>query len=162
VSAQPHPDSLKLLAFDAEDLGVLSAHMQDAVAQIGDMAFVARDRRFAMIANRFDWAAAEAAHEGADGALLRHRTALRFERVLAAQVTGIDLADKRRTLSILALQFTATTAPAGHITIICAGNAAIRLEVECLEAELKDLGAVWAAKARPSHDPTAPDGPKRE
>ena len=71
--------------------------------------------------------------------------------MLAARVSGIDLADKRRTLNILAMQFTETSAPAGTVTIICAGGAAIRLDVECLEVELKDLGAIWSAKSKPDH-----------
>jgi Protein of unknown function (DUF2948) len=147
-------DPLKLIALDGEDLAVLSAHMQDAVLLVGDMTFLPRERRFAAIANRFDWteAATAEADSAKPGPMLRHRAALRFERVLAAKVTGIDLKDQRQTLNILALQFAETSAPAGTVTIVCAGNAAIRLEVECLEAELKDLGAVWAAKNMPTHD----------
>ncbi len=128
------------------------------------LAYLPKDRRFAAIANRFDWtAAARAEIAGDDKAQARrHRTALRFERVLAAKVTGIDLKDKRRTLSILALQFEETSAPAGAVTIVCAAGAAVRLEVECLEVELKDLGAVWAAKAKPHHDdePSTPEKPE--
>ncbi|MEQ1615759.1 MAG: DUF2948 family protein [Hyphomicrobiaceae bacterium] len=132
--------------------------MQDAVLLIADMAFLPKESRFAAITNRFDWdAAAKAETEGkTDSKLLRHRAALRFERVLSAKVSGIDLKDKRRALSILALQFEETGAPAGTVTIICAGNAAIRLEVECLEVELKDLGAMWAARAKPTHDEVPP------
>jgi Protein of unknown function (DUF2948) len=157
-------DPLKLIALDAEDLAILSAHMQDAVLHVGDMTYLPRERRFAAIANRFDWAAAARAEMSGAGAnsLLRHRAALRFERVLAAKVTGIDLQDQRQTLNILALQFAETSAPAGTVTIVCAGGAAIRLEVECLEAELKDLGAVWAAKAMPSHDDKPPTNGKAQ
>jgi hypothetical protein len=157
-------ETLKLIALDAEDLAILSAHMQDAILHVGDMAFLPKEQRFAAIANRFDWdAAARADVKGDAGAQpLRHRTALRFERVRTARVSGIDLKDKRRTLSILALQFAETSTPAGIITIICAGDAAIRLEVECLEAELNDLGAVWAAKTRPAHDVPTEKTPKSE
>jgi Protein of unknown function (DUF2948) len=149
--------SLKLIALDREDLGVLSVHMQDAVLQVGDMAFLPHERRFAVIANRFDWttAVAGAPSDTTDRPYMRHRTALRFERVLAARVSGIDLKDKRQTLNVLALQFTEGAAPAGQVTIICAGGAAIRLDVECLEAELKDLGAVWSAKMMPHHNDAA-------
>lgn len=156
-SSPPVSETLKLIALDAEDLAVLSAHMQDAVLLVGDMAFLPRERRFAAIANRFDWEAATRAEaRGEAGAQLRRlRAALRFERVLSAKVSGIDLKNKRHTLSILALQFTETNAPAGIVTIVCAGGGAIRLEVECLEAELKDLGAIWAAKAKPTHGETS-------
>ncbi len=147
------PETLKLIALDADDLGVVSAHMQDAILQVGDMAYVPGERRFVAIANRFDWSsAAKATSNNVEPSqYLRHRTALRFERVMSAKVTGINLKNKRQTINILALQFDETTAPAGVVTLICAGGAAVRLEVECLEIELKDLGAVWAAKAMPQH-----------
>ncbi len=157
-------ETLKLIALDSEDLSILSAHMQDAVLQVADMAYLPAERRFAAITNRFDWGAAARAEAGAGGdkQYLRHRAALRFERVLGAQVSGIDLNDKRRTLCILALQFAETSPPAGNVTIICAGGAAIRLEVECLEVELKDLGAAWAAKAKPAHGDAAAPNSKPE
>ena len=139
--------NLKLIALDAEDLSILSAHMQDAVMKVGDMAYLPQEKRFAFIANRFDWTMADTSETP-----LRYRAALRFERVLSAKVTGIDLKDKRQTLNMLTLQFEETSAPAGIVTIICAGGAAVRLEVECMEAELKDLGAAWAAKGVPCHD----------
>lgn len=155
-------DTLKLIALDAEDLAIVSAHMQDAVLQVADMTFLPRERRFAAIANRFDWqdAAVRDGAGGHAGDYKRHRTAVRFERVLAAQVTGIDLKDKRRTLNILAIQFEPSAEPGGRVTIVCAGGAAVRLEVECIEAELKDLGAVWSAKAKPDHAEAAPAKPQ--
>lgn len=145
-------DPLKLQALDAEDLSVLSAHMQDAVCQVGDMAYLAGERRFALIANRFDWSAAvKSPNLAQDGTFYRHRTALRFERVTSARISGLDLKDKQRTLSLLALQFEETGAPGGQITLVFAGDAAVRLDVECIEGELKDLGAAWSAKAKPRH-----------
>ena len=48
-------EPLKLIALDSEDLAVVSAHMQDAVLTVGDMAFLPQQRRFAALANRFDW-----------------------------------------------------------------------------------------------------------
>lgn len=148
-------DPLKLLALDAEDLGVLSAHMQDAVCQVGDMAYLAGECRFALLANRFDWSAAvKDPEKAAESVFYRHRTALRFERVTAAKISGLDLKDKRRTLSLLALQFEETGAPAGRITLVFAGDAAVRLDVECIEGELKDLGAAWSAKGKPRHPET--------
>jgi hypothetical protein len=138
---------LKLIALDAEDLSVLSANLQDAVLRIGDVAYLPREKRFAAIANRFDWLRA------GDGksTYARRRTAVRFERVLSAQVQGLDLADKSAVLALLAISFEATTAPEGHVTLHFADGAATRLHVECVEAELKDLGPVWQAKSKPHH-----------
>ena len=82
---------------------------------------------------------------------VRRRSGLRFERVLGAQLTGIDLSRRDRVLSLLAISFVAGAEPSGTVTLSFSGDAAIRLEVECIEAELKDLGAAWSAKRRPEH-----------
>lgn len=149
------PD-LKLIALDAEDLGVISAHLQDAVVRVGDMAFLPGAKRFAAIANRFDWAKALAGGTvtPAPGDLERRRTGLRFERVLAAKVNGFNLKDKSAALALLAVTFTPRDAKElvdGDVTLTFSGGAAIRLQVECLEVEMKDLGAAWSAKRAPAH-----------
>jgi hypothetical protein len=89
---------------------------------------------------------------GGKASPIRRQTALRFERILKAQVSGIDLRTKGHVLSLLAIQFTPTAQPAGIVTLTFSGQAAIRLEVECIEAELKDLGPAWEASRAPSHD----------
>jgi hypothetical protein len=143
---------LKLIALDSEDLAVLSTHMQDAVLRVGDMAFLKGEQRFAAIANRFDWDEVCQA-KGKDCAMQRRRTGLRFERVTAAQLQGIDRADANRVLSLLAIAFEPTDEPRGFITLHFSGGAAVRLDVECIEGELKDLGAAWATRAMPIHGP---------
>ncbi len=139
---------LKLIALDSEDLGVLSAHLQDAVVRAGDLAYLPGERRFAMIVNRFDWKGAQARR---DGSFARLRSGLRFEKVLSAKVTGLDLKNKSRVLSLLAVTFEVTEDPSGVISLVFSGDAAIRLEVECIEAEMRDLGAQWATQNRPGH-----------
>lgn len=150
---------LKLIALDDEDLAVLSAHLQDAVVRTGDMAYLARDKRFAAVVNRFDWIAAVAAKSGKD--LVRRRTGLRFERVLGARLQGIDLKRPDTVLSLLSVTVhrDAPDDPAGRIRLDFSGGAAILLDVECVEAELQDLGAAWRAKRRPDHKPGEPDEP---
>lgn len=145
------PD-LKLIALDTEDLNVLSAHLQDAVLRVADMAYLPKERRFAVILNRFDWQTA--ATQQPNTGLQRRSAGLRFERVLGAKVNGINLSDKTASLALLAVTFTPSGGPeevAGDVTLTFSGGAAIRLSVECVEAELKDLGAVWAAKRAPRH-----------
>lgn len=143
---------LKLIALDAEDLSVLSAHLQDAVLQVGDLAYQPQDKRFAAIANRFDWVdAMNGGGASPDSGYTRRRAALRFERVLEAKLQGIDLKNKSAVLSLLALSFEPGEAPAGDVTLHFADGAAIRLSVECIEAEIRDLGPVWRATSMPSH-----------
>lgn len=145
---------LKLIALDEEDLAVISAHLQDAVLRVADIAYLKRERRFAVLANRFDWSDASqngnAARRRRDEHV-RRRCGLRFERVLGAQLTGFDPKAKDAVLNLLAIGFEPSDPPAGHVLLVFSGGAAIRLNVECIEAELKDLTAAWRTRAKPSH-----------
>lgn len=148
---------LKLISLDAEDLAVLSAHLQDAVIRVSDMAYLPAEMRFATIANRYDWSDSLAT---SGRRRMRRRCGLRFERVQSAKVTGFNPADADAVLSLLAVEFAPTTLPGGHITLMFSGGAAIRLEVECVEAELRDLGAAWSARRQPHHDDSTSDEPR--
>jgi hypothetical protein len=138
---------LKLIALDPDDLRVLSCHLQDAVLRVGDMAYLKGEQRFAAIVNRFDWEQAAAG----EGPYERKRSGLRFERVKSAQVAGIDLKRKDTVLALLAVTFEPADAPSGELTLSFAGGGAIRLAVEYIEAELRDLGAAWRAQRMPEH-----------
>jgi hypothetical protein len=147
---------LKLIALDSDDLAVVSAHLQDAVISVGELVYLKAERRFAAIANRFDWSEALAGRRSRLKPFTRRRSGLRFEKVLGAQLANIDLGDKKQMLNVLAIRFEPTVDPEGHVIISCAGGAAIRLHVECLEVELKDLGAAWATKSKPEHPDDEP------
>ncbi len=145
---------LKLIALDADDLAVISAHLQDAVLKVGDVAYLPRQRRFAAVGNRFDWADALKVGKARSQEYVRRQMALRFERVLDAKIQGIDLQKKGEVLSLLAISFEpggTPEGPDGHVTLHFADGGAIRLTVECIEGELKDLGPVWRAKSMPQH-----------
>jgi Protein of unknown function (DUF2948) len=147
---------LKLIALDAEDLQVMSAHLQDAVVRVADMTFLKAERRFAAVANRFDWGSVKDGPKDTSEAI-RRRTGLRFERVQTAQVSNLNLTSKDTVLSLLAISFAASAEPDGIVTLHFSGGAAIRLTVDCIEAEMKDLGAAWATNKIPTHgdDPGA-------
>jgi hypothetical protein len=142
---------LKLIAFDAEDLAVISANLQDAVLKVGDLAYLPSERRFAAIGNRFDWADAMKDDKGGPQTFVRRRTALRFDRVLGAKLNAVDPANQGAVLSLLAISFEPAELPGGYVTLHFADGAAIRLHVECIEAEMRDLGPVWLAKSMPDH-----------
>ena len=148
------PD-LKLIAMDADDLSIISAHLQDAVLKVSDVAYLPREKRFAALINRFDWVGALKDGKNGTDDLARRQSALRFERVLSAQVNGIDLNSKGTVLSLLAIGFEPDEEPEGDIILLFAGGGAIKLRVECIEAEMRDLGPVWQAAGKPQH----PDDP---
>jgi len=137
---------LKLLALDEEDLAVVSAHLQDAVVKVADMGFLPRAQRFALLLNRFDWDAQAVANEK-----VRRRAGLHFERVRDAKCRSLDAAQRDGVLNLLAVTFLPTDAPSGYILLTFSGGAEVRLEVECIEAGLKDLGPAWGCAHAPRH-----------
>jgi hypothetical protein len=145
-------DDLKLVALDRDDIEVVSAHVQDALVKVGDIFWQPHEHRFMMALNRFDWMSALDKAEPPDAADYRRcRTALRFERVNACKCRNLDQSDKNALLNLLAVEFAENDAPAGVVSLIFSGGGVIRLEVECLEAELADLGEVSVAALCPDH-----------
>lgn len=143
-------DRLRLIALDAEDLAVLSAHIQDAVLKVGQMRWMPGERRFVLGLNRFAW---EAMPEGRRPRqdYQRRRAALHFERVEAVRSTGLDRSAVDTVLELLAIRFELLEAPSGEVVLDFAGGATLRLSVECLEAQLADLGPAWSTPHAPRH-----------
>lgn len=137
---------LKLIALDAEDLAVLSAHLQDAVLKPADVVWLAREKRLVLVCNRFDWAAKEAF-----GARQRRRTGLRFDRVVKVSAKAMPKSSDS-VFNLLAISFQATDEPAGIVELAFSASAGLRLHVECIEAALDDLGPMWATKNEPRHE----------
>ncbi len=143
--------ALKLLALDEEDLAVISVQLQDAIMRVQEMAYLPRQQRFAAVLNRFDWLDAEMG-EGRRGRYQRRQSALRFDRVLEAKIHKINDRHQDGIYELLTVQFQPTDPPGGEVLLVFAGDAAIRLKVECIEAELRDLSAAWRARSKPGHD----------
>ncbi len=144
TTAEP-ANLLRLFALDKEDLAIVSANLQDARIGIADLAYLPTEKRFALACKRFDWVKAAA------GGCERCATGLHFERVLGVSRSGFDQGDTERVLNLLSIHFEPTDAPAGHITLTFSGHAAVRLHVECIEAQLRDLGTRWPCDQQPTH-----------
>jgi hypothetical protein len=140
-------DLLKLVALDAEDLAVVSAHLQDALLRVGDILYLPSERRFVVQTRRFDWETPDTPQ--------RRLTCLHFEQVTGVRVRGIEQGNKDAVLNLLAISFVERDAPSGTATLIFAEGGAIQVDVECIEMQMKDLGPVWAAESCPSHDEVA-------
>jgi len=136
---------LRLVALDQEDLAVISTHLQDAIVRVGDLALLPHERRFALVARRFDWECSN------DEPPRRRLTGLHFERVLHCRTRGIDRNNLDAALNLLAITFAETNSPSGTVTLLFSEGGAIQLDVECIETQMKDLGPVWEAEGRPTH-----------
>jgi hypothetical protein len=128
---------LKLIALDADDLAVISAHVQDARVQTSDIIWRQGEKRLVAGINRPDW---EQTLSG-EAAPRRLVAALRFDRVLSCKSRNIDLAAPETALELLGIEFHPAEAPGGSVVLLFSHGGALRLDVECLECELADLGA---------------------
>jgi hypothetical protein len=146
-------EPVKFVALDRDDLEVVSTHLQDALVKVADIMWRPQEKRLIVSLSRFDWLSAEATRPE----LRRCHSALRFERVNSCKCRSVNPAGKDAVLNLLAVEFAETDPPAGTVTLMFSGGAALRLDVECLEAELVDLGPSWPAAERPVHVEDAPD-----
>ncbi len=144
--------SLKLVALDEDDLQALSAQMQDAILRTVDMTWDPASHRFVALMNRFDWQQAQTGDKSGKKPYERHRCALRFDHVNAVQLKNIEIGKGNKTLSLLTIRFEAGEEPSGNIDLIFADHCSIRLNVECIEAQLTDLGEGWSVRSKPEHE----------
>ncbi|MGH6910019.1 MAG: DUF2948 family protein [Phenylobacterium sp.] len=133
---------LRLLAQDAEDLAIISAAMQDAVAKVGEISYEAKTRRLTVAFNRYRWEA---------GGGQRVRSGLQLGGVLKVQTRKIRRGARDAVLEVLAVTFEPGEAPGGSITISCAGGGDLRVEVECIDAVLADVSQPWPTPRTPTH-----------
>ena len=143
--------TLKLKAGDAEDLEVISARLQDAVGRLKDFVWLPRERRFAVLLNRFRWEETKGQNSKDKGT--RVQAALRFDGVSKVQSQNVKLGAPEAVVSLLAIRFTPLGGddPGGVVELTLAGGGAFRLTVECIDAELADLTRPWTARAKPDH-----------
>lgn len=134
---------LQLLAADAEDLAVLSAALQDAIAKVGDISYEAKARRLTIVFNRYRW-------EASGGQ--RVRAALQIGGVLAVQTRKIRRDRRDAVIELLALDFQPDEPPGGTLTFTFAGGGDLRATVECVDAVLADVSAPWPTPRTPRHD----------
>lgn len=142
--AQPPDDAIRFAVLDDEDLAVMSAHLQDAVLKSPDATYLAATKRFVLVVARIDWRCV------ASGSPARREAGFHFEHVRRVQQLGFPR-EPTQSLQLLAVSFQPTDAPAGTVLLTFAGGAMIRLDVECLEAEMHDLGPCWAVEHCPRH-----------
>ena len=151
-------EPLKFVALDPDDLEVVSTHLQDAEVKVADVHWRPQEKRLVVGLDRFDWLGASASRPE----FRRCRAALRFERVLACKCKNVKPDGKDAVLNLLTVEYQPSDPPAGIVTLIFSGGPMLRLEVECLEAELADLGPTWVTDVRPVHvdEGKAADSPR--
>lgn len=139
-------NGLKLIGMDEEDLEVISSHIQDALVYVKDIDFSVSSKQLNLAINRCH-------HEQNVGKnrVKRSHAGLVFSHIDNMQVQNINRSRPEQILSLLNVQFEAAESPSGTIVLNFADNATIKLDVNCLEVRLADLGEQWMSEVKPSH-----------
>tara|TARA_B100000686_G_scaffold347910_1_gene437702 strand:- start:1291 stop:1791 length:501 start_codon:yes stop_codon:yes gene_type:complete len=151
---------LRLRAEDVQDLMIISACLQDAVTRQRDMTYRPREQRFAIVFNRFRWEreAVTNGQESLRGRSQRIRTGVHFDGCLAVKSKGLDVGASSEVLSLLAIEYEPFNDGAAEIVLRFAGEAAIRMHLECIDCQLRDMTEPWEARTRPDHQLDDPAG----
>ena len=133
---------LRLRALDAEDLAVISGLCQDAVFPASEMAWLKRERRFAVLLNRVRWEEDRVARTATPE---RVRSVLAIEDVQRVASQGVTPGDPDMVLSLLAMTWEPGEDGQGRIVLTLAGDGAIAVDVEALEVTLTDVTRPYRA-----------------
>lgn len=136
---------LRLIASEPDEVEIISAALQDAVAQLGDIKWDRRARRFTLVVNRYRW------EDGKRGPGWRVRSALDIGSVISVKSSRVKQDAPGAVVSVLALVFETGEAPGGALRVDLSGGGRIRIEVECVDLILADISEPWRAVARPDH-----------
>ena len=142
------PKNLKLIARTEEDLRVVSAHLQDSIASIADIANLKKNKIFLMQLNRFMW---EDVEKGVLRKNKRVRTVVKFENVLNVSSKNINQNDEERFLDFLTIETKQIPDKSYEIKLIFSGDAVIKINAEVIEVTIDDQGKSWETKAKPKH-----------
>ena len=142
------PKNLKLIARTEEDLRVVSAHLQDSIANVSDIANLKKNKILLMQLNRFMW---EDVEKGVFRKNKRIRTALKFENILEVHSKNIIQSKKDKFLDFLAIESCTMPDNNYEMKIIFAGDSIIRIISEVIEVTLDDQGEAWDTKNKPKH-----------
>ena len=140
--------NLKLIAKTEEDLKVVSAHLQDAIANLSEVANLGKNKIFLMQLNRFMW---EDVEKGVFRKNKRIRTVLKFENVIKVHSKNINQSKKDKFLDFLTIETNQMPDNNYEMKIVFAGDSIIKIIAEVIEVTLDDQGEAWDTKNKPKH-----------
>ena len=141
--------NLKLLANSEEDLRVISAHLQDSITQVKNVAHLKKNRIFLIQFNRFMW---EDIEKGVFRKNRRIQSVLKFDNILDVYSKNINQKKKDRFLDFLAIETKCLSDKSYQIKLNFAGGILIKLNAEIIECFLEDLGESWETKNQPNNN----------
>ena len=142
------PKNLKLIARTEDDLRVVSAHLQDSIASVSDIANLEKNKIFLLQLNRFMW---EDVEKGVFRKNKRIRTVLKFENILKVASKNVNQNKNDRFLDFLAIETIKMPDKNYEMNLIFSGDVVLKLVAEAIEVTLDDQGSPWESKNKPEH-----------
>ena len=140
--------NLKLIARTTEDLGVLSAYLQDSIVDISNIANLGKNKIFLIELSRFMW---EDVEKGVFRKNKRIRSILKFDNVLKVFSKNINQSKKDKFLDFLTIETIQMPDNNYEMKIVFAGDSMIKIISEVIEVTLDDQGQAWETKNKPKH-----------
>jgi hypothetical protein len=141
--------NLKLVARTEEDLRIISAHLQDSIVSVSDIANLKMSKIFLMQVNRFMW---EDVEKGVFRKNKRIRTILKFENIISVISKNISQKNKIKFLDFLTIETKILFDKTYEIKLIFSGDGVINVKCEVIEVSLDDQGVPWESKTKPKHN----------
>ena len=145
--------ALNIGAFDTSDLEIVSSLIQDSILPASEIQWLPNSDKLALLVNRFRW-------EDKDIELSQGKTVERVQSLLmishvkSVASSGFFQKQKDKVLSILSISFDGDDGGFGNVLIILSGNGGIRVGVDALEINLRDVTMPYIAPSGlyPRHD----------
>ena len=147
-------EPLSIAAKSLSDLNIISSLVQDSILRVGNVSWMPKSRRFAMLLDRFMW-------EDEKNARIQKRpfqriqSTLSFEGVLMVKSKNIEKFSDKTLMWLLTIEF-----PQGrdnsrkYLNLVFAKAGVISLEIECIEVFLKDVSQPYISRVKnaPNHE----------
>ena len=134
--------ALNIGAFDKRDLEVVSSLVQDSILPTSEIKWLSNSDKLAILINRFRWEDTKLS-QGKN--LERVRSLLMINHVKNISSSGFSPKQKDRILSILSISFDGVEGGSGSVLIVVSGNGGIRVDVDALEINLRDVTMPYIA-----------------
>jgi len=145
--------ALNIGAFDTRDLEIVSSLVQDSILPANEIKWLPNSDNLALLINRFRWEDKDL--KLSQGKIVeRVQSLLMISHVKSVASSGFSPKQKDKVLSILSVSFDGDDGGFGNVLIILSGHGGIRIGVDALEINLRDVTMPYIAPSgvSPSHD----------
>ena len=138
IKEEKNNKKLSLAAQKEEDLVVISTLCQDSIIKVANIKWAKKSKRFYLLINRFCWELNDLSKKKSLN-MLRINSIMSFNSVLSVKSVGIQQNKTSDITSLLTLNYNFMTFEKQAIDLIFSGNSQITLNIECIDAYLKDI-----------------------